>query len=157
MTRALRPARSTDAGKLGAMIGAAVAAHTWKPQLHSGAEDIAHAANLIERGWVTVCEVGGEVAGFIARDGADVQSLFVGTAHQGCGIGTALLEHAKRSHPHLSLWTFEANTGAQRFYLRHGFSEAKRTDGAGNDEGLPDIRYEWHRAGISGHDGQETV
>ena len=43
----------------------------------------------------------------------------------------------------LWLWTFQANLGAQRFYLREGFAEVRRTDGAGNDEGLPDIQYHW--------------
>ena len=31
--------------------------------------------------------------------------------------------------------------GAQRFYLRHGFVEAERTDGRGNEERAPDILY----------------
>ena len=35
------------------------------------------------------------------------------------------------------------DAGAQRFYLREGFAETARTDGARNEEGLPDIAYEW--------------
>jgi hypothetical protein len=31
----------------------------------------------------------------------------------------------------------------RRFYLRHGFTEAERTDGQRNDEREPDIRYVW--------------
>jgi len=64
---------------------------------------------------------------------------------RGRSIGAALLQTAKEAQPDLTLWTFQANTGAQRFYLRHGFTEAARSDGARNDEKLPDIRYEWHR------------
>ena len=37
-----------------------------------------------------------------------------------------------------------ANLAAQRFYLREGFVEKKRTDGQRNSEGLPDIEYHWH-------------
>ena len=33
------------------------------------------------------------------------------------------------------------NTGARRFYERHGFVEAGRTDGRGNEEGVPDVLY----------------
>ena len=146
MTLHLRRARSTDAGKLGAMISEAVAAHAWKPKLHSGAEDVAHMGNLIDRDWVTVCEHGGDVAGFLAQDEALVQSLYVRSAHQNAGIGTALLDHAKATSNALELWTFQANAGAMRFYLRHGFMEAERTDGSGNEEGLPDIRYVWSAA-----------
>lgn len=43
----------------------------------------------------------------------------------------------------LRLWTFVSNQGAQRFYQRHGFQEAERTDGARNEEGAPDIQYQW--------------
>jgi hypothetical protein len=46
----------------------------------------------------------------------------------------------------LQLWTFVSNLGAQRFYLRHGFVEVERTDGAANEEHAPDILYEWSAA-----------
>lgn len=140
----LRPAQPTDAGKLGAMITEAVAANSWKPVLHTGAEDIGHAGRLIDRGWVTVaCDENGRVLGFIARNGDVVQSLYVARHGQGMGVGKALLDAAKAVQPRLTLWTFEANTGAQRFYEREGFTVAERTDGRENEEGLPDIRYVW--------------
>jgi len=139
----IRLARSTDAGKLGAILSEAVAANAWKPQLHSQAEDIAHMGDLIDRGWVRVCERDGAVAGFLACDGNAVQSLYVCAAQQGQGIGGALLKHAQDLQERLELWVFEANEAAQRFYLRHGFTQVERTDGAGNDEGLPDMRLVW--------------
>ena len=141
---ALRPALASDAGRLGAMITEAVDARSWKPRLHSGAQDISHAGTLIDRGWVTVAELGSEVAGFISRDGHEIDALFVAGWAQGQGLGTALLNDAKARTDWLELWTFQQNAGAQRFYLRHGFEEVARTDGD-NDEGLPDIRYHWRR------------
>ena len=39
--------------------------------------------------------------------------------------------------------TFASNTGAQRFYERHGFVATRRTDGRDNEEGAPDILYVW--------------
>lgn len=143
MSLRIRAARSTDAGKLGAMISDAVLSNAWKPQLHSEAEDIAHMGALIDRGWIRVCERLGKVVGFIARDAQKIQSLYVTRDAQNSGIGTALLKEAMQMRDDLELWTFAANTGAQRFYLRHGFAEVERTDGAGNEEGLPDIRYVW--------------
>jgi ribosomal protein S18 acetylase RimI-like enzyme len=60
------------------------------------------------------------------------------------GIGTELITVAKRERPQgLRLWTFVSNEAAQRFYRRHGFREVRRTDGGGNEEGAPDIQYEW--------------
>jgi ribosomal protein S18 acetylase RimI-like enzyme len=62
----------------------------------------------------------------------------------GRGIGTCLVELAKRERPDgLRLWTFASNTRAQRFYERHGFVATERTDGRGNEERAPDILYVW--------------
>ena len=41
----------------------------------------------------------------------------------------------------LQLWTFQVNDRARRFYERNGFTIAEMTDGAGNQEREPDIRY----------------
>lgn len=61
----------------------------------------------------------------------------------GAGIGEVLLAQAKRLRPRgLQLWTFQSNTGARRFYERHGFVAVEQTDGD-NEEGAPDVRYEW--------------
>ncbi|MFZ7090338.1 GNAT family N-acetyltransferase [Primorskyibacter sp. 2E233] len=139
----LRHARSTDAGKLGAMISEAVAAFDWKPLLHSGAEDIDHVGKMIDRGWVTVAAQGGAVVGFIAREESRIHALYVTAQAQGSGIGTALLNTAKEAVSRLELWTFQANEGAQRFYEREGFVVDRRTDGADNDEKLPDVHYVW--------------
>lgn len=141
----IRPARSTDAGKLGVMITEAVAAKAWKPELHTGAEDIAHAGRLIDRGWVSVAVLADVVAGFVALDESYVHSLFVSNSAQSQGVGKALLDHAKRGKKHLELWTFQANKGGRKFYRREGFKEIQKTDGSDNDEGLPDVRYRWER------------
>ena len=143
MTLRLRPARSTDAGKLGAMISDAVAARPWKPRLHTGAEDIAFCGAMIDRGWVTVALLDERVAGFLARDGDDVNALFVTPNAQGKGVGGALLRDAMQARARLVLWTFLANEGARQFYDRYGFVERARGDGSGNEEGLPDIQLEW--------------
>ena len=141
----LRPARSTDAGKIGAILTEFAATTDWMPDLHTGAEDIAHAGGMIDLGWVTVAEVQGAVCGFAARDGDELNALYVAQSHRGQGVGSALLEDQMSRTKTLSLWTFEANGPAQDFYRKHGFREVERTDGAGNDENLPDIRLEWRR------------
>ena len=51
--------------------------------------------------------------------------------------------------PLRQLWTFAANTGARRFYERHGFVATRRTDGD-NEEGAPDILYVWSGAAALG-------
>ncbi|GHD97675.1 hypothetical protein GCM10010339_00960 [Streptomyces alanosinicus] len=49
----------------------------------------------------------------------------------------------ERSPGGLSLWTFQVNKPAHRFYERHGFTAVESTDGSGNEEREPDVRYVW--------------
>ncbi|WP_299043169.1 GNAT family N-acetyltransferase [uncultured Tateyamaria sp.] len=141
----LRAAQPTDAGAVGAILSGFIDGTDWMPRIHTRAEDLAFAGYMIEQGWVTVAEQDGQVRAFCALKGAEVHSLYVAGGARGQGIGAALLARMKAASDHLTLWTFEANTGAQRFYLRHGFAEVERSDGSTNDEGLPDIRYDWHK------------
>lgn len=142
---ALRMARDLDAGAVGAILSEFVDTSDWMPRIHTRAEDIAHAARMIDLGRVHVAEDNGKVVGFCARNGDDLDALYVASEKRGQGVGAALLRHAQTVVDRLELWTFQGNEGAQRFYLRHGFVELQRTDGSGNDERLPDIQYEWQR------------
>ena len=58
-------------------------------------------------------------------------------------MGASLLEFAKGRHAALELWTFQRNQRARNFYERFGFSVAQTTNGAGNEEHEPDMRYVW--------------
>ena len=141
----LRKARSTDAGAVGANLSEFIDTTDWMPRIHTRAEDLAHAGALIARGWVTVAEQDGDVVGFAAQDGHDLDALYVRSDARGCGVGSEFIENLKKELEHIELWTFQENRDAQRFYERHGFVEVMRTDGARNDEKLPDIRYVWKR------------
>jgi GNAT superfamily N-acetyltransferase len=91
--------------------------------------------------WVAE-ESPGSLAGILVLDGDHLDQLYVDPERTGRGIGSHLLDVAKRERPDgLRLWAFQSNAGAQRFYLRHGFVEAERTDGRGNEERAPDILY----------------
>jgi GNAT superfamily N-acetyltransferase len=84
------------------------------------------------------------LAAILVIAGDDLDQLYVSPELTGRGIGSALVEHAKRLRPGgLELWTFESNAGAQRFYARHGFVAVRRTDGRDNEERAPDVRYAW--------------
>ena len=89
----------------------------------------------------------GILVGMLVLDGDWIDQLYVDPDLTGAGIGSELIAVAKRERPdRLRLWTFASNEGAQRFYLRHGFHEVKRTDGSRNEEGAPDIQYAWRPA-----------
>ena len=140
--RMLRKARATDAGAVGRILSEFIDTTAWMPRIHSRAEDLGFAGAMIDRGWVIVADAP-PVVGFLARDGEEVHALYLARAARGQGIGKALLDHAKASSARLRLWTFRANAGARRFYAREGFAEGRRTDGADNDEKLPDLQLSW--------------
>ena len=95
--------------------------------------------------WVAEVPDAGVVA-VLALSDDWIDQLYVAPGHTGQGIGTRLVDLARRRRPEgLQLWTFASNVGAQRFYERHGFVAVETTDGSGNEEGAPDIRYVWPR------------
>lgn len=149
MTVILRPARTTDAGSIGEILHGFSRENDWMPEMHSRAETIAFCGWMIDQGWVSVAEADGVVTGFLALNGDDIHSLYLTPEARGQGIGLRLLQLAKSRRTQLSLFAFQANIGAQRFYERNGFVEVARSDGADNDENLPDIRYVWRREGAA--------
>ena len=83
-----------------------------------------------------------KVVGMIAYNEREISQLYIHIDHQGIGIGQTLLDKAKaQSCGRLTLYTFEVNEKAQRFYEKHGFKIIGR--GHENEEKLPDIHYEW--------------
>lgn len=89
-------------------------------------------------------DASGAVVGLMVLDGDFVDQLYVDPAHAGGGIGSELLAVARSLWPGgLQLWTFQSNDGAKRFYERHGFTAVEWTDGTGNEERAPDVRYVW--------------
>lgn len=70
-----------------------------------------------------VAEVDGELAGFVALDGDELDLLFVDAAARGTGIAGHLVTAAEeRGATWLSVVT--GNARARRFYERHGYVDA---------------------------------
>ncbi|MFF8900455.1 GNAT family N-acetyltransferase [Streptomyces lydicus] len=91
--------------------------------------------------WVAV--TGNSVVGLLVLNGGELKQLYLEPEWRG-GLGDRFMSLAKQQQSDgLSLWTFQVNGPAQRFYQRHGFVEVERTDGQRNDEREPDIRYVW--------------
>ncbi|MFI5802597.1 GNAT family N-acetyltransferase [Streptomyces sp. NPDC051561] len=87
---------------------------------------------------------GGALAGVMVLDEAGIDQLYLEPERRGHGLGDLFVAKAKELRPGgLELWTFQVNESAHRFYLRHGFTEAERTDGSRNEEREPDVRFVW--------------
>jgi len=116
------------------------------PALHTNDEDRAwFAARLADgRHEAWLAEQAGEVVGYALVTPTWLDHLFVRSDLTGSGIGTVLVDVVKSLRPDgFCLWVFESNTGARRFYARHGLVELERTDGSANEERAPDVRMAW--------------
>jgi putative acetyltransferase len=118
------------------------------PELHTPQEDAWwFSERLFATNEIWLCEGEGEPAGYIAFRPGFVEHLFIHPEAQGARLGVTLLELAKEASAELSLWTFQENARARRFYERHGFVAVTFTDGADNEEKMPDVLYRWRRNG----------
>jgi GNAT superfamily N-acetyltransferase len=117
----------------------------WLPILHSRGEMIAcFAGHVLLHEEVLVAEMNELVMGFMAMEGDHVDHLYIAPAYQGRGIGDTLLAMAKELRPSgLTLWTFQRNAQARRFYEARGFVASEFTDGSRNEEREPDVLYAW--------------
>lgn len=138
----LRPAINSDAAAIAKLMRAALGSFDWMPVIHTPAEDLAFIRDIVlPRQQVTVAEAGCNVVGFIAVSGDWVEQLYLDPDWTGQGIGSRLLTQATAALPVVKLHCFQSNTGARRFYERHGFRAEAFGDGTTNEEGLPDIFY----------------
>jgi GNAT superfamily N-acetyltransferase len=91
-----------------------------------------------------VADAGGTVVGVMVVKGDELSQLYLEPDWRGRGIGDLFVGLAKERSPRgLTLWTFQVNKPAHRFYERHGFVAVEYTDGSGNEEREPDVRYVW--------------
>ena len=117
------------------------------PHLHTPEEDawwFAERLFATNEVWLADGEDG--PAAYIAFRPGFIEHLFVRPEQQGAGLGPQLLAKAKAAFAELSLWTFQQNLRARAFYEKHGFAVVMETDGADNEEKLPDVLYRWRRA-----------
>jgi len=140
----LRDAAPEDSDAITRVFLSARADMDYLPRLYTDEETAWWVRNIVlENSSVRVALAHGELVGFLARNGNEVEHLYVQSDRQGRDIGTALLQEQQQSHPGLTLWVFAANERARRFYERKGFVAAEFTDGERNEEKVPDVRYVW--------------
>jgi len=112
--------------------------------LHTSSEDVGFwSAVVFKDCQIWGAEENGRLVGVIAFLEDWIDQLYILPEAQGRGIGSQLLDVAKSAYPVLSLWTFQRNAAARRFYEKHGFFIVDESDGAGNEEREPDVLYKW--------------
>lgn len=102
-------------------------------------------------GIIASCDVwvadDGTVAGYMALKGSYLDRLYVHPDRQRQGVGTRLLEYAKKLCPDgLELHTHQKNTGACDFYRKHQFV-AVAYGVSPPPESEPDVEFHWRPGG----------
>ncbi|AUH32492.1 GNAT family N-acetyltransferase [Paracoccus tegillarcae] len=98
-----------------------------------------------EIGWVA--HRNGQILGFCARTEDNITGLYVAKKARGKGLGKALLDLAKEDQQWITVWAYEKNEDARRFYRREGLIEIGREMEVFEDgSSLMDIEHRWTRA-----------
>lgn len=113
------------------------------PRLHTPEADLRHMRDHVLAHDAVVIAEGDTALGYCAYREGWLDDLYVLPAWHGRGIGTALLDAARRGQSLVQLWVFQRNRAARRFYERRGFRLIEETDGRDNEEKEPDALYEW--------------
>jgi GNAT superfamily N-acetyltransferase len=119
------------------------------PELHTPQEDLRRFVEGLfpyTEFWLAEAPAAGLV-GYIAFRQDFIEHLFLHPQHQGRGLGSRLVAKAMDGASELNLWTFQQNHRARRFYEGHGFVAVMETNGADNEERMPDVLYRWRRDG----------
>ena len=140
-----RLATASDAGGIASVFSPSFRRLTFLPMLHTVEQDRWFIENVILKECeVVVAERDGCIVSFLAHDGEEIRMLYTHPDVVGSGAGGLLLEAVKASGiAVLELWCFQANIRARKFYEERGFRAVRFTDGADNEEKMPDIRYRW--------------
>ena len=119
----IRPARVEEREALEDLQRrASLALEVYREQLEANPDAIELPLAQVERGDVLVAEVNGDMVGFAAIDGSELDGLFVEPTRWRGGIGSALVaamvHEARRRGVSL---TVTADSGAKLFYEKCGF------------------------------------
>lgn len=79
----------------------------------------------------------GVATGFIGLSDAQVEMLFLDPERRGQGIGTRLLDHARRLRGALTVDVNEQNPAAHGFYRHYGFVDTGRSEIDGQGRPFP--------------------
>lgn len=101
-----------------------------------------HILNNDNKIYIAIDVDNNKVVGMLAFNENEINQLYLHNNYQGMGLGKKFIDMAKsNSKGRLTLYTFEVNHKARRFYENNGFKIISR--GNDNEENLDDIKYEW--------------
>jgi GNAT superfamily N-acetyltransferase len=135
----IRRATGDDVEEIVAIFEPSFALLDFLPQLHTHEEHLAYFRRCVREDEAYLLD-----RGFAILHDDWLTHLYVHPDEIGTGIGHALFQHVTTLRPDgFEFWVFQRNRRARRFYEAHGAVPVEFTDGSGNEEKSPDVRYEW--------------
>jgi GNAT superfamily N-acetyltransferase len=135
----IRRATAEDVDEVVSIFEPSFALLDFLPTLHTHEENVAFFRRMNAEG---ECRLADDGFALVKED--VLWHLYVRPGAIGTGVGHALFEHVKTRRPNgFEFWVFQQNERARRFYEAHGAVAVELTDGAGNEERTPDVRYAW--------------
>jgi GNAT superfamily N-acetyltransferase len=103
--------------------------------------------DLFETDLAWVAETDERIVGFCARCDDNIAALYVAPEARNLGVGKALLDLAKADRDWITVWAYEKNEKARRFYRREGLIEISREMEIFDDgSSLMDVEHRWNRS-----------
>ena len=138
----MRRATLDDVPAMAAVLNAWVDGTDWFLRIFSAEEleGFISAAVPLREVWVA----GDPICAYLSYNAETGQVVALYSSVTGQGVGKALMDRVKEGRDTLWLNTHVANTAAQRFYRREGFTEVSRHMPE-PPEVLEEIRMEWAR------------
>lgn len=117
---------------------------SYLPNLHTESDTRAFIGHVVRDLETFAAVRQGAVVGFASLKQDWLEHLYVHPARFSTGTGSKLFNEVQFQRPEgLQFWVFQQNSGARRFYERHGCALARLTDGSRNEEKVPDALYVW--------------
>ncbi len=118
----------------------------WMTKLDELTPMAAYWRRVFETEPVWVAEKQSCVVGFCVRTDDNVSALYVARQARNHGVGKRLLDFAKADRDWITVWAYELNVPARRFYRREGLVEISRvTEKYDDGVSLVDVEHRWRR------------
>lgn len=142
----IRSGRSSDVEACVKILCDWVDESPWHGPLNKWEKLLVYWRELFENKLVWVAETNGRVVGFCVRGDDNIFALYVSAEARNKGIGKLLLDAAKADRDWITVWAYEQNPHALRFYRREGLVEVSREFEDGSN--LTDIEHRWTKPGF---------
>jgi GNAT superfamily N-acetyltransferase len=146
MTYSYRKAKSSDSKHCVKILREWADETPWMPELDDLKPMEEFWKGIFENDPTWVAEFNAEIIGFCVRNTGhenNIGALYVVPEFRNCGVGKHLLDLAKEKCSHITVWAYEKNTKARRFYQREDCNEVSRE--FDEEVNLVDIEHRWKR------------